>query len=353
MADIYLENISKSFGNHKVLQNVSFEMKKGKLLVLLGPSGCGKTTLLKIIAGLIEADDGKIFFDKKEISTFPTQKREAVIVFQDYSLFPHMTVAENIGFGLRMKKKSQMQIKNKVKELLTLIQMESMADKYPAEISGGQKQRVAFARALAVEPKVILLDEPFSNLDAPLREEMREIFMRIHRHLSISTIMVTHDQEEGFLMADKVIVLLEGKIQQIGQAYEIYNEPANFSVAKWLGEKNLIRGEVKNGYFHCEWFRFPVRNKDCSNALLWFRPEHMQPISNENIEKQDEFVIEAEIDDVEFRGAYSICHLKKGNQRIRMKIHDHLPLKKGQIIRCQLSPEKIRVYEDDFIVEGI
>ena len=209
MSSVKLVNITKSFDEKIVLEDINIDIKDGELVSLLGVSGCGKSTTLQLIAGLINPDSGDIIFNDKSVLNIPTGKRDAVIVFQDYLLFPHMSVYENIEFGLKMKNINKKIRKDKVKELIKLVKLNGYENKYPSELSGGQKQRVAIARTLAINPKVLLLDEPFSNLDINLRNEMREFVLNLQKKLNITTILVTHDKEEALIMSDKIAVMVK------------------------------------------------------------------------------------------------------------------------------------------------
>lgn len=240
MKEVRLQNISKIFDKHEALRNLSFTVKKGDMISLLGPSGSGKTTTLKIIAGLLEADQGSVFIDGKSIDHLPTQKRGAVMVFQDHRLFPHMTVGANIEFGLRMKGVPKDIRRKKVQEMLGFVGLEAQGGKLPGQISGGEKQRVAIARGLIVDPQVLLLDEPFSNLDQRLKEEMRRFVVEIQQKLKITTILVTHDKEDALLTSSKIGVMFNGKLQQYGTPEELYETPNSLKVARFFGEINEI-----------------------------------------------------------------------------------------------------------------
>lgn len=249
MSSVKLVNITKSFDEKIVLENINIDIKDGELVSLLGVSGCGKSTTLQLIAGLINPDSGDIIFNDKSVLNIPTGKREAVIVFQDYLLFPHMSVYENIEFGLKMKNINKKTRKDKVNELIKLVKLNGYENKYPSELSGGQKQRVAIARTLAINPKVLLLDEPFSNLDINLRNEMREFVLNLQKKLYITTILVTHDKEEALIMSDKIAVMVEGKIEQFDKPTTLYQNPKTKSVANIFGERNYIKGKIENEVF--------------------------------------------------------------------------------------------------------
>jgi spermidine/putrescine ABC transporter ATP-binding subunit len=239
-----LQAIYKSFGDVHVLKGISAEIEKGELLTFVGPSGCGKTTLLRIVGGFTRSDSGRVILDGEDITTLPPNLRNTKMVFQSYALFPHMTVANNIGFGLKLQKWPKKKINTRVEELLSLVHMEGLGDRTIDRISGGQQQRVALARALALEPKVLLLDEPLSNLDANLRLVMREEIKRIQKRLQVTTIFVTHDQYEAMSISDRLLVLHQGVIQQIGSPTEIYEQPANEFIAGFVGYVNFLKGQI-------------------------------------------------------------------------------------------------------------
>ncbi|HEX4076093.1 MAG TPA: sulfate ABC transporter ATP-binding protein [Candidatus Acidoferrales bacterium] len=255
---ISVRGVTKDFGHFKALKNVDLEIPAGQLVALLGPSGSGKTTLLRIIAGLEFADSGAVEFGGKDITDQTARERHVGFVFQHYALFRHMTVFENIAFGLRVRPRSvrpsKREIRGKVNELLRLIQLQNQAGRYPSQLSGGQRQRVALARALAVEPSVLLLDEPFGALDAKVRQELRHWLRRLHDEVHITSVFVTHDQEEALELADLVAVMNEGRIEQVGSPDEVYNRPASSFVYNFLGNVNLFHGRIDGGktYFHDE-----------------------------------------------------------------------------------------------------
>ncbi|EHL2752075.1 spermidine/putrescine ABC transporter ATP-binding protein, partial [Listeria monocytogenes] len=238
---IRFENVTKQFDNDPpVLDNVSFEIEKGKFYTLLGPSGCGKTTILRLIAGFLEASEGQIYLGDKVINQIPANKRPVNTVFQDYALFPHLNVYENVAFGLRIKKLKKDAIDEKVKEALRFVNLKGYEKREISEMSGGQRQRVAIARAIVNEPEVILLDEPLSALDLKLRTEMQYELRDLQKRLGITFIFVTHDQEEALAMSDEIFVLNKGEIQQSGTPIDIYDEPINKFVADFIGESNIV-----------------------------------------------------------------------------------------------------------------
>ncbi len=248
---IAVKNINKRFGDFVALNNVSLDFPTGELTALLGPSGCGKTTLLRCIAGLEHPDSGQVLLDGKDASDRHVRERQVGFVFQHYALFKHMTVFENVAFGLRVKSRaerpSETQIRKKVMDLLGLVQLDWLADRYPPQLSGGQRQRIALARALAVEPRVLLLDEPFGALDAKVRKELRRWLRRLHDELHVTSIFVTHDQEEALEVADQVVLMNKGHVEQLGAPDEVYNHPASPFVYGFLGNVNVFHGRVHEG----------------------------------------------------------------------------------------------------------
>jgi len=248
---IEIRNIHKQFGDFHALRDVSLDINSGELVALLGPSGCGKTTLLRIIAGLETADTGTIAFSGEDTTHVHVRERQVGFVFQHYALFRHMTVFENVAFGLRMKPRNQRPtdsvIQKKVHDLLNLVQLDWLADRYPSQLSGGQRQRIALARALAVEPKVLLLDEPFGALDAKVRKELRRWLRRLHDDLHVTSIFVTHDQEEALEVADRVVLMNSGRVEQIGSPQEVWDHPASPFVYGFLGDVNLFHGRAHEG----------------------------------------------------------------------------------------------------------
>jgi iron(III) transport system ATP-binding protein len=244
MPALHLERIVKKYGKVTAVDDLSLEVRDGELLTLLGPSGCGKTTVLRCVSGFVRPDSGQISLGERKITEIPPQKRGIGLVFQNYALWPHMTVFENLAFGLRIKKLSKNDLLQKVERVLSLVQLEGLGDRFPRQLSGGQQQRVALARALVLEPEILLLDEPLSNLDALLREQMRFEIGQIHKHAGITTIYVTHDQTEAMVISDRIAVMEKGRMMQLGSPHEVYSKPANKFVAGFMGTTNFIHGRV-------------------------------------------------------------------------------------------------------------
>ena len=281
---IQFRNIVKEFDGQIVLKGVNLDIYENEFVTLLGPSGCGKTTLLRILGGFLDATEGEVIFDGEDISQVPAHKRELNTVFQKYALFPHMSVYQNIAFGLKIKKMSKDVIEQKVMKMLKLIGLEGFENKNVTLLSGGQQQRVAIARALVNEPKVLLLDEPLGALDLKLRKEMQYELKRIQQEVGITFIFVTHDQEEALTMSDKIVVMKDGEIQQVGTPQEIYNEPENRYVANFIGESNIIPAVMLEDYkvkfddivFDCVDFGF----KDKQPVDVVIRPEDIDIVDD-------------------------------------------------------------------------
>ncbi len=280
---ITVRNIKKAFGSFNAVNDVSIEVASGELVALLGPSGSGKTTLLRIIAGLEIADQGQILFHGEDATEASVGERQVGFVFQHYALFRHMTVYENVAFGLRVKPRkirpSDAVIREKVMSLLKLVQLDWLAGQYPSQLSGGQRQRIALARALAVEPKVLLLDEPFGALDAKVRKELRAWLRRLHDDLHVTSLFVTHDQEEALEVSDRVIVMNEGRVEQTGTPAEVYDHPATPFVYQFLGDVNLFHGRVHNGNARIGDWTVPVPEGSVPSgdaATLYVRPHDIE-----------------------------------------------------------------------------
>ena len=278
MARLQLTALTKTYGDVRAVAGVDLDIGQGELVVLLGPSGCSKTTTLRMIAGFVAPTAGEIRLGGHDITRQPPWKRNTGLVFQSYALFPHLTAAGNIAFGLRMRNLPQPRIDAKLAEVLRLVRLEGLADRLPRELSGGQQQRVALARALVIEPDILLLDEPLSNLDAKLRAEVRVEIRELQRKLGLTTVMVTHDQEEALTMADRLVVMSNGKVQQVGSQRELYEHPVNAFVAGFVGRTNFVRGHVETpGLFRSE-SGLAIR---CSNEapgdgrMLALRPERL------------------------------------------------------------------------------
>jgi len=321
-----LRNIIKSFGSLVAVNHVSFSLDRGRLVTFLGPSGCGKTTLLRVVSGFAEPDAGEVILDGQDVTRKPPNARDTAMVFQNYALFPHMTVAQNIGFGMRIRKKSREEIVGEVKRLLALVKMEGLGERRPHELSGGQQQRVALARALSLHPKILLLDEPLSNLDANLRINMREEIRRLQRKLSLTIIFVTHDQEEAMSISDLLVVMDQGVVKQIGSPTEIYEKPSDEFVANFIGHINFFSGEVvgvsgeemslqiPQGRLGVKSPAFPVSPND--KVKLVVRPESIYLVDAGKKEGTVENMIEGHIEVAMYIGSIIRYTIRCGEQII-------------------------------------
>jgi ABC-type sugar transport system ATPase subunit len=298
MTEVRLHNLSLRYPGTGLatVEDLSLAIPSGSLTALLGPSGCGKTTTMKIIAGLLKPDSGDVSFDGQSVLPLPPEKRAAVMVFQNHLLFPQMTVAQNIGFGLRMRGVPKAEIATRTAEMLSLVQLPDMAQRRPADLSGGQQQRVALARALIVQPRVLLLDEPLSNLDAHLRNEMRDLIRSLQQRLNITTLFVTHDQEEAVAMADQIALMLNGRLRQIAPPEAFYQQPVDQTVAQFFGGVNFIRGSITGQTFISDLPPLHLRhNLRQGTAILTIRPESLRFGKDEN-------ALQVRVTKTEFRG---------------------------------------------------
>ncbi|MBB6215521.1 ABC-type sugar transport system ATPase subunit [Anaerosolibacter carboniphilus] len=273
---IDLQNITKKYGEDKILEDVNIQVKEGRLLSILGASGAGKTTILKIISGLVRQDEGRVMIDGMDISDCPVEKRNIGYVFQSPLLFPHMTVEENIRFGLEIKKWHGGRAKERIGQLLKLLQIEGLEKRMPSMISGGQQQRVAIARALAPEPEILLMDEPFSSLDPTLRYEMGELIKEIQEKCNLTVVFVTHDRNESLALSHEIAILIDGKIAQMNSPQNIYNKPCSKAVAQFMGSCNFISGKVEGGTFYSNLGEFKAINEQDGEKTLFIRPEQIR-----------------------------------------------------------------------------
>jgi sulfate transport system ATP-binding protein len=318
---IEVENVSKAFGAYQALKNVSLSVIEGELLALLGPSGSGKTTLLRIIAGLDRPDSGRVLIDGVDLSMQALRDRKVGFVFQHYSLFRHMSVFENVAFGLRVRPPKQRpadgEIKRRVDELLSLVQLEPMAGRYPGQLSGGQRQRVALARALAIEPKVLLLDEPFGALDARVRKDLRRWMRKLHHEINVTSVFVTHDQEEALELADRIAIMNVGRIEQVANPTAAYDEPATQFVSEFLGFANRLPCRVSGGLAQIGDFTLPSDLDDyAGDAVAYVRPHE---IGLSRINGYDS-ARRATIDSIVALGPTARIDLAYGDQRLEALI---------------------------------
>ena len=345
---IEVKNISKNFGEFKALNDVSLEFPTGKLVALLGPSGCGKTTLLRIIAGLETADSGQVILDGVDASDSHVRERQVGFVFQHYALFKHMTVFENVAFGLRVKPRkerpTEAQIRAKVHELLALVQLDWLADRFPSQLSGGQRQRIALARALAVEPKVLLLDEPFGALDAKVRKELRRWLRRLHDEIHVTSIFVTHDQEEALEVADEVVLMNQGRVEQVGTPDQVYDHPATPFVYSFLGSVNLFHGRVEGDVVHVgpnQLTHTGSTADDGSQVVAFVRP-HELTISAEAASGG----VRAEIERILSIGAFSRVELIGLDAEGQRTAHNY----EVEMMRSELLSKHVRQGQEVYLV---
>lgn len=339
---INLQNINVSYDKkNNILENLNLKVKKGELVSLLGPSGCGKTTTLRVVAGFIEPTAGKFLLGDEDYTNIPVHNRNFGLVFQSYALFPHLTVEENVAFGLKMKKINKEEIKTKVDEILKVVDMSHLAKRYPKELSGGQRQRVAIARALVIEPSLLLLDEPLSNLDAKLRLKMRVEIRKLQQKLGITTLFVTHDQEECFSISDRVAVLNKGVIEQFDTPENIYSNPATEFVARFVGFENFIDlTKVSEDTYKSEsGIKLRVNKvKDKNEVKATIRPDDIK-IVNDDLENTVEGVIEIRT----FLGKAYQYDVKTDMGNLIVNSENSIVYEKGQKIKLQLPADKIVV----------
>ena len=329
MATIELKNIEKSFGNNKVINNFNIKINDGEFIVLVGPSGCGKSTLLRMISGLESVDKGEIHLNNKIINNLIPSKRGIAMVFQSYALYPHMNVYENMSFGLKTEKLEKNEIDKKVKDAAKTLQIEDLLERKPRQLSGGQRQRVAIGRAITRNPKLFLFDEPLSNLDAALRSEMRVEISKLHKQLNTNMIYVTHDQIEAMTLADKIVILNNGNVEQVGTPDEIYNNPSNIFVAEFIGvpKMNILKNGIES----------LLKNLNLKpETYLGIRPEHI--LANGN----GEIKLDIKVDLIENLGFEKIIYATFKGQELRIKTSDNITQNIKQI---SFSKNKIFLFD--------
>jgi multiple sugar transport system ATP-binding protein len=348
VASLTLKNISKTFGKDPVLRDVNVHVKDGTFCVLLGPSGCGKSTLLNIVAGLTPQDTGNVLLDSEPVDHLTPRERDVAMVFQSYALYPHMTVAQNLGFGLRMRGVNRQEIERKVTEVARLLRIENFLMRKPRELSGGQRQRVAMGRALVRQPKLFLFDEPLSNLDARLRASVRLELKQIHQHLQGTIVYVTHDQVEAMTLGDQIVVLHEGRVRQQGSPEAIYSLPADRFVAAFLGtpEMNLYRGRaiVREGRTFFEGKGFALDLGDALQGLadeeieIGIRPEDV------SVNPSTGATLQAEVELISNVGSEIYVHARIAGERITVKAPKDALLKAGQALSLTISPHVVHIF---------
>jgi multiple sugar transport system ATP-binding protein len=364
MVDVHLRGVTKRFGRVVAVDHVDLDVENGEFIVLLGPSGCGKTTTLRLVAGLEKPDEGRILFGGRDVTRLPPRKRNVSMVFQSYAVWPHMRVYDNIAFPLRIRHVPEEEIRRRVRWAAELLQIEDLLDRYPAQLSGGQRQRVAVARAIVVEPDVLLMDEPLSNLDALLRVRMRSELKKLQRRVGVTTIYVTHDQVEAMTMGDRIAVMNHGRIEQVGTPDEVYEHPRNMFVAGFIGspQMNFIEARVaeKDGAPVLEaprgGFTLPApRGRERllhrligERVYVGVRPEHIgldQPPAG----AEEAAAVEAVVDFVERLGSDTIIHFRVGGETLVVKTTGSRRLGLGEKHRLYLDLGRLHVFRADTV----
>ncbi len=362
MAQVRFQNVQKFFGATPAVRELTLAIRQGEFFSILGPSGCGKTTTLRMVAGFEQPDSGRIFFDNEEVTSLPPERRHTGMVFQNYALFPHLTVFENIAFGLRARQHPKNEISERVLSALDLVEMRELKERPVTQLSGGQQQRVALARALAVQPKILLLDEPLSNLDAQLRRTTRTELKRLQRRLGITTIYVTHDQEEALALSDRLLIMQKGVARQVGAPAEIYNIPANLFVMSFIGASNALSGVItaaEDGKIQVTGDNWQlllnsgsVPNWPVGTAVhLAFRPEHGRLQFNGTPEQERGGEFAGEVIAVEFGGSHWLVQCKIGAQICFVRVPAEgsanelfHTLMNNRKARITVQPEHIRLF---------
>ncbi|MGF9908813.1 ABC transporter ATP-binding protein [Brevibacillus porteri] len=353
--DVELRGIMKKFQSNVVVQNFNLQVEQGEFISFLGPSGCGKTTTLNMIAGFLDPDGGDLLIKGQRMNGVPPYKRELGMVFQTYSLFPHMTVAENIAYGLKLRKVNKQEMQERVNRVLGLVKLPNVADRYPKQLSGGQRQRIAIARALVIEPSLLLLDEPLSNLDAKLREELRDELKRLHHEIGVTTIFVTHDQEEALALSDRIVVMNHGFVEQIGTPLEIYNQPASEFVHTFIGKTNRLEGEVigidgdvltlrTTGGMLVKAAKQQRTVALHDKVIIFIRPEKIKLTDTAVSEETNR--VKGHLQLASFLGSYTECEVKVGEHTLSVKVQmtdSSVDRQEGQTVYCQWNADDVLV----------
>jgi spermidine/putrescine ABC transporter ATP-binding subunit len=349
VARVELRNVTKRFGDVAAVDRATFAVERGELFTLLGPSGCGKTTALRIIAGFELPDEGRVLFDGEDVTFRKPYERGCAMVFQNYALWPHMTVFENVAYGLKVKGLPKEEVRRRVREVLELVGLEGLEDRYPLQLSGGQQQRVALARALVVEPRVLLMDEPLSNLDAKLRLKMREELRRLQKRLGITTIYVTHDQEEAMSLSDRIAVMNRGRVLQVGTPLEVYHKPSNLFVATFIGRSSVVRGKLVG--LEGGWAELATDSglrlrgsaaaglKPGDRAVAVVRPEDvsLDPLPGAN-------EIEGRVELAMFLGSHRQLRVSVDGDRLIAYVDPELSFEEGVRVKLYVKPSDVLVY---------
>ncbi len=340
MANVKIDQVGKQFGEVEVLKGVSVDISDGEFVILVGPSGCGKSTLLRMIAGLETISSGDISIGDRVVNDLPPKARDIAMVFQNYALYPHMTVAENMGFSLRLKSVPKAEIETKVAEAAAILGLEKLLERHPRQLSGGQRQRVAMGRAIVRDPQVFLFDEPLSNLDAKLRVQMRSEIKELHQRLKTTTVYVTHDQIEAMTMADKIVVMRDGVIEQIGSPLDLYDRPANTFVAGFIGSPsmNFIQGTPSaEGFATPEGIVLPLKGSKEGAVTYGVRPEHLM--------LDPEGGIALEVIVVEPTGSETQVALRLGKQQLVGIFRDRITARPGETLKVSPNPDLVHLFD--------
>ncbi|HTO66917.1 MAG TPA: ABC transporter ATP-binding protein [Bradyrhizobium sp.] len=342
--ELRLDELSRSFGALNALKGVSLTVRRGEFIALLGPSGCGKSTALNCLAGLLTLTGGSIWLDQTRIDRLKPEERGFGMVFQNYALFPHMSVRRNIGFGLAMQGKSKDEIARKVEEALSIVRLGQQGDKLPGQLSGGQQQRVAIARAIVIEPPLVLMDEPLSNLDAKLRLEMRAEIRRIHDLIGSATIYVTHDQEEALSLADRIVVMRDGMVRQVGTPTELYARPAHADVAEFMGYRNVLSARVLGGsgtedvqvsVGGAALKGVAIERTPAGQAIVAVRPDDLKPANDGPVA--------ATVESAQYHGHDFYCS-GRASDGTELYFCSALPVQKGETVRLAADPARVLIY---------
>jgi multiple sugar transport system ATP-binding protein len=349
MATVEFQRVEKRFGTTNVIHGVSFDIRDGEFMVLVGPSGCGKSTLLRMLAGLEEISGGSIAIDGRTVNDIDSKDRDIAMVFQSYALYPHMNVRDNMGFSLRLRKAPKRELDERVAKAARILNLEPYLDRYPRELSGGQRQRVAMGRAIVRDPKVFLFDEPLSNLDAKLRVQMRSEIKALHQRLRTTTVYVTHDQIEAMTMADRIVVMHDGVIEQIGTPLELYDRPDNLFVAQFIGSPamNIVQGTLRrtNGSAHVETadgIRWPLgagAGADGQQVTYGVRPDHLELAADAERGVPGEIVV------VEPTGSETELVVKIGDAQVVVEAHGRATVRPGDKVTFAVNPANVHLFD--------
>lgn len=352
MVAVSVRNVWMKFGEVTALKDVSLDVNEGELVTLLGPSGCGKTTLLRIIAGLYKPTSGMILFDEEDVTDKPPWERNVGLVFQDYALWPHMTVFDNIAYGLKRRGLPKIEIRERVNNVASLLGLSGLLERYPHQLSGGQQQRVALARALVINPSVLLLDEPLSNLDAKIRVTVRTEIRKLQKKLKITTIYVTHDQEEALVLSDRIAVMRMGEVEQVGTPFDVYYKPGSAYVADFIGQVNMIQAKIQSarpGEVLLETEIGPLLSRSTDTlqpgtaAYAVFRPEYIEVLSKPS---SDLNTFSGVVDVVQFLGSVVRLEVRVNDVPLKVEIHKPLNFKlpqSGETVYLRVPPEHVRI----------